>query len=308
MPTLTSKIKEARKRVLLALEGSNVSEREIALAFRSCLSTVYLLRKACGLPRPLQVENEERNAELERLYRSGVTLDDLGNQFGITRERVRQIMDKRGVPAGAGRNLRTMERAKQRELQRRSMWDERAMSIYGCSFELAKELNNGLVFSAKRSPARLYIDQRKNSIRRGIHWEISFPEWMRLWKESGKFELRGRGGYVMARIGDSGPYKVDNVEIITNSQNTKDSYLVVSAEERSKKRASSGWRPILDPTHMSPRVKEACALHVAGLTVSEIALRMGTSRRNAWQYVDQAKRKLALMQQAESANQPAMAA
>lgn len=302
--TRTSVI-EARKKILMALEGTGIHEKQIALAFTASIATIYLLRRKCGLAKPLDVMNEARDAEMERLYRSGVTLDDIGLKFSITRERVRQIMDKRGVPSRAGMNLRTMQRARQKELLRRSKWDRRSMSIYGCSFELARELNGGLVFSAKRSPARIYIDQRKNSIRRGISWKITFPEWVALWKDSGKWEQRGRGGYVMARIGDSGPYRVGNVEIITSAQNAKDSFLVVSAEDRLKTRRS--WQPVSDPTHMSQRVKEACALHLAGLSVRDIAARMGIHHRNAWQYVHQAKRKLALMKQA-SEKQEALAA
>ena len=48
------------------------------------------------------MSNEERNAIMEGLYLNGETLEAVGNKYGISRERVRQILHKRGVDPGAG--------------------------------------------------------------------------------------------------------------------------------------------------------------------------------------------------------------
>lgn len=52
-------------------------------------------------------------------------------------------------------------------------------------------------------------------------WEISFAEWCEVWEASGKWDERGNfaEGYVMARNGDEGPYKVGNVRIAPHVEN-----------------------------------------------------------------------------------------
>ena len=69
-----------------------------------------------------------------------------------------------------------------------------------------------------------YRTQRKNAKKRGIDFLISFGDWSAIWLESGNWEDRGRGKgqYVMCRIGDQGPYQVGNVFIAPNAQNTRE--------------------------------------------------------------------------------------
>ena len=58
-------------------------------------------------------------------------------------------------------------------------------------------------------------------------FELTFEDWYDLWQKSGHWEERGRGKgqYVMSRVGDKGPYKIGNVFIQTNAQNIKDAWL-----------------------------------------------------------------------------------
>jgi hypothetical protein len=71
---------------------------------------------------------------------------------------------------------------------------------------------------------RAFYKQRWHAKRRGIPFLLTLEEWVMLWKDSGKWELRGRskGQYVMARVGDQGPYAVGNVYICTTSENISD--------------------------------------------------------------------------------------
>jgi hypothetical protein len=71
-----------------------------------------------------------------------------------------------------------------------------------------------------KSPRGLFNRQKMNAAHRGIEFLLTFEEWMRVW--TGKLPSRGRSGYVMARIGDSGPYAVGNVKIITTQENCKE--------------------------------------------------------------------------------------
>lgn len=69
---------------------------------------------------------------------------------------------------------------------------------------------------------RKWYDQRQNARRRGIEWDLSFADWLKIWTDSGHWHERGiksRNSYVMSRKGDCGPYSVDNVVIKTNYDN-----------------------------------------------------------------------------------------
>ena len=55
---------------------------------------------------------EERNKDIEKRFVSGETLQSIGNVYGITRERVRQILVKRGIQSedGGAKLTRRMKR------------------------------------------------------------------------------------------------------------------------------------------------------------------------------------------------------
>lgn len=86
----------------------------------------------------------------------------------------------------------------------------------------------------RSSPQARYAQQRQRALARGIPWELTFDQWMAIWRDSGKFELRGKktGQYVMARRGDVGPYSESNVFICLFSDNIKDAY---------KNKPCGGW-------------------------------------------------------------------
>lgn len=68
---------------------------------------------------------------------------------------------------------------------------------------------------------RAFTYQRNNAKQRGIGWELTLEQWWDIWERSGKWEKRGRnkGGYVMGRHGDLGPYAVGNVAICSHQEN-----------------------------------------------------------------------------------------
>src|SRR5258708_20675452 len=67
---------------------------------------------------------------------------------------------------------------------------------------------------------------KDNARSRGIPFELTFEQWMSIWRNSGRLSQRGRGRgeFVMARFGDIGPYAVDNVQIVTTGQNVRETY------------------------------------------------------------------------------------
>lgn len=66
-----------------------------------------------------------------------------------------------------------------------------------------------------------YNSHRGNARLRNVEFLITFEEWWAIWDASGKWEQRGarRGGYVMGRFGDEGPYAPGNVKIHTHAEN-----------------------------------------------------------------------------------------
>jgi hypothetical protein len=73
-----------------------------------------------------------------------------------------------------------------------------------------------------------FCTQRVHAKQRGIEWKLTYEEWIHVWKASGHLHERGNyfGQYVMARYRDEGPYAVDNVRIITVTENTEEARYV----------------------------------------------------------------------------------
>lgn len=84
---------------------------------------------------------------------------------------------------------------------------------------------------------------RNQAKRRGIEFQLSFAQWLRIWEKSGHLVERGckRGQYVMARKGDRGPYAVGNIKIILHTENSREWERTPAYRER-KRLESTGRR------------------------------------------------------------------
>src|SRR5260370_41785936 len=72
-------------------------------------------------------------------------------------------------------------------------------------------------------------DQHKyRGERRGIPFDLTFKQWLKIWQDSGHLRERGhrQGQYVMARFFGGGSYKIGNGRVIA----AEDNNLFVSAE------------------------------------------------------------------------------
>jgi hypothetical protein len=148
------------------------------------------------------------------LYKSGLTLQQIGDQFGCTREYIRQCMRKVSVSRFEGGVRKTKEIRREKFEARRN---SKALKHWGCNWDQYVELR------ALKKPTRGFHHQRQNAKKRGIGWEFNLWEWWSIWQQSGKWSQRGRGqGYVMCRKGDVGPYSIDNVFIAPARVNSSD--------------------------------------------------------------------------------------
>jgi hypothetical protein len=80
------------------------------------------------------------------------------------------------------------------------------------------------------SPRERYRKHKSNAKSRGIPFRLTFPEWWKIWKDSGMYERGGR--FVMHRFSDEGPYAVGNVEIISRSDNFREAMEIHYMGER----------------------------------------------------------------------------
>jgi hypothetical protein len=93
---------------------------------------------------------------------------------------------------------------------------------YRTNPEKAKEISRKNRDRKRENPQLMaYNTHIGNARQRGVAFLLTFDEWWGIWNASGKWEQRGarKDHYVMARLGDVGPYAVGNVRICTHAEN-----------------------------------------------------------------------------------------
>ncbi len=154
-----------------------------------------------------------REQQMAALYRSGKTLHEIGEQYGVTRERVRQLLTKFfGIRArDGGKKKRAQEKRSTFEAKRNTQ----SLKKWGCNWDEYVAIRH------LKRPTRAFAMQRRNARDRGIAWELSLWQWWSIWQQSGRWSQRGRGnGYMMCRTNDVGAYTVGNVFIATGCENS----------------------------------------------------------------------------------------
>jgi hypothetical protein len=161
-------------------------------------------------PAPRNIDRAEKMASM---FRQGLTMEQIGEHFAVSRERVRQILKTVGLVANDGGAAMRRDTKRQATKARR---DAIAMVRWGLDHATAKRYRQEGLIGA-------FVSQRNAAHLRGIQWRLTFPQWLRVWNESGKLALRGRGKhrYVMSRVKDEGGYAVGNVHIQLSTENNR---------------------------------------------------------------------------------------
>lgn len=200
---------------------AGLTRAETAQLLGVTAASVYRRAKEYGLtftdggamvpPKSAKRPPDARAYRMKALYQAGHILEEIGRTYGITRERVRQILTGHfGFTGKSGGGARLSE---QRRETRRAVRDEKSMKRWGCSYANYRTLRG--------KPTRAFIEQRRNAGVRGIGWELTLHQWWSIWQQSGHWAQRGRGqGYCMCRKGDVGPYAIGNVFIATSRENS----------------------------------------------------------------------------------------
>lgn len=154
--------------------------------------------------------NAARNTLIVNDYLAGATLRAIGQQHQISHERVRQILSAAGVSyAHSMRRTRTQTRDAANLQKVEPLYQAR----FGCS---------RAEYRALKTPENTRIYSRFKANNRHYGFALSFPDWWRLWQESGRWQERGRGrGYWMTRIDRSKPITADNVVIRSGRENRR---------------------------------------------------------------------------------------
>lgn len=158
--------------------------------------------------------NPDRSERIATMYRQGLTLETIGSEFQITRERVRQLLKAQGITrTDGGQHKQKLAKVE----ARRARLDLISIKRFGIDNETRK---------ARRADGTLlaFEHQRQSAGQRGIAWNLTFVQWYDLWLTSGKLDCRGRGvgKYVMSRIQDDGPYAIGNAHIQLATDNSRE--------------------------------------------------------------------------------------
>src|SRR3990167_7770598 len=161
---------------------------ELEFVYQMPANDAVVPMRSGGMPKGARLF-PQRDVEIASLYAGGKTLEEIGIQFSLSRELVRQIVAHSGVTAidgGAQKRKRSNQlldavaRQKRKETK-----DAEFLLLYGCSRGEAKKINDGYSLSTATSKARAYVTQYRTSRQRRIEWAITFPEWWEFWEKSG---------------------------------------------------------------------------------------------------------------------------
>jgi hypothetical protein len=247
----------------LAAQGKTLAQAagECGLAYNylsrlSSLNDISFTRQIMA-PRP---GTKTRAQEMRQRYEDGETLESIGKRYGVTRERVRQIMTKE-----FGTNARDGGQAEQSRRRRREFHkkrDARSIQAWGCKYAEYRR-----ILKHPGKPTYAFSQQRKNAQQRGIGWEMTLWQWWKVWEKSDHWSERGRGrGYGMCRTNDTGPYAVDNVYIATGVENIQDHWVNRRARNCSHPVPSQGENAPAVEASPPPKPAAVGAIHSARST------------------------------------------
>lgn len=174
---------------------------------------------------------KERTRKMIQYFKSGLTYQQIGDMYGISRQRIQQILSKHRITyKDGGFHLlviaRSRERKKLKEAYLIKSRTDRIFRNFKCSpDEYYAIMGTKRYKTNPGGPAQAYYQQCRSAGLRGIKFELTFPQWFKIWKDSGHLEDRGKAKYVMTRFGDKGPYALGNVAIKTSSENIKEGYI-----------------------------------------------------------------------------------
>lgn len=203
---------QLQKNAYVLRQQRDEKEKAYKLANKEAIKSAKLALKA-------EKKTKKREARLAKYkpildsYVSGKTLRALAAENNVTYQRVQQIIRSYQLTGkDGGSSVKKRER-------------EQFPKLHMHSHRLGITKEEWIAYSSNGT-ILAYKEQKRNSKSRGIGFELNFKQWLQIWIDSGKIDLRGRGKgkYCMSRLNDSGPYAEGNVEIKTNQENAAEGF------------------------------------------------------------------------------------
>lgn len=85
-------------------------------------------------------------------------------------------------------------------------------------------------------PLAVFLRFRQNAKRYGLRADLTFAQWWSVWRDSGKWDERGRGfGYCLCRWDTNQAFTLSNVRVVRGDERSRDSYILKPAAMRAAK-------------------------------------------------------------------------
>lgn len=217
------KLDEIRK---LAAEGKTRAEAGEITGLSAHMVGVYAREHDISFKHASIKDDKGRAKAMCAMFKAGKTLAQIGDLYGVTRERVRQVIKKSEGLVGleGGQSALASRRREQAKARRNAA----SVLKHGCRYDQYRrlvEIGREMVaagIGAYCTPTRAFASQRQNAKARDIEWKLTLWEWWSIWQDSGKWDERGRAGdkFVMCRFSDDGAYEFGNVYIATLAHNS----------------------------------------------------------------------------------------
>lgn len=213
---------EARNTEIARLYQEGASLLSLSDRFGIGIARVSIVLTQLGVqkrrkPRVVDEATSQRNALIAQLYKEGLTLDVIGQKYGVTRERIRQILKLQGVTRAEGGRVVGTQR---RDTHRYQDKDARYLKQFGHTWAehqrlllMDREARNAGVPQERLIMRR--FRQARGNLGQRYSWSLTLAQWWATWEASGMWPLSGRGAgyYGMVRLDRSKGFEPGNVEI-----------------------------------------------------------------------------------------------
>lgn len=171
-------------------------------------------------------QDKQRDRAIAKRFVAGELLREIGLDYGMSRERVRQIVRRAGVtPQKRGQPQRRRDREKRQrehEKARKRAREQRIKDRWGISAQQYDKLR-AYDDNLNRTPLGQYLYFKHSSKSRGVPFSLAFKDWWAVWRQHWhKRGRKDRDKLVTARKDFARPVERGNIRVIPAWQASRD--------------------------------------------------------------------------------------
>lgn len=173
-----------------------------------------------------EMEKEARNVSMVSMYRQGMTLQEIGDRYGLTRERVRQIVSREGITSKEGgktvqvkekkmiQSVIDGEERKKRQAVKNVKHAQWVVEHLGDTIETIEAA--GLPHTRESLVCKSYVAIRMAHFYQNQKTYLRYLDWVKIWEDSGHFSrISGPNrGWCLVRQDNHQPWSPENAKII----------------------------------------------------------------------------------------------